>query len=181
MTTDEPELEILPTMGWVCRTLGISPARVWRLTEQGKLTQPVRKDSELLFSENEVLSLVGKLEKFSRKRARDDGELYAVLFAHFQAKTPFAQVVISEKVSPETVRMAHKEYLAGYATENRDTLDAKTRAQIQILERRESIRRIELETVEVRARKNERVAETKASVQRAKEHRETMANIVGRK
>jgi len=177
----ESTLEVLPTLGWVTRTLGVTSARVWTLVEAGKLSQPARKNSDLLFVEDEVLALVGKIQTNGRKKKRDEGELYSCLFAHFVAKTPFHEIVIQEKVSPETVREAHKEYVAGYNNPSQGSLDTKTRATLEVLARRERIKAIELETVEVRGRNRENITNSKSSAIRAKTHEKTLELITGKR
>ena len=180
---EEPTLEILPTMGWVCRTLHVSQARVWSLVQRGKLSHPTNEKGELVFVESEVLSLQGKIDKIetpTRKKKRDEGELYSVLFAHFEAKTPFPKIVIQEKVSPETVRLAHKEYLLGFESKvDNGILSARTRAELEILARKERIKQTELEIVETRARSRESIAAVKSQAARAKSHENTLAAITG--
>jgi hypothetical protein len=183
VSTDEAkssELEILATMGWVTRTLDVSATKVWSLVEQGKLSHPTKRNHELIFIEDEVLSLVGKIHVIRRVSKRNEGELYSCLFSHFEQKTPFARIVILEKISPDTVRSAYKEYVAGFTVQAEvSPMDTRTRAELEILARRERIRQTELEIVETRARSRETTTSAKVSAEKAKAHEKALESIMG--
>lgn len=178
--TSSDELELLTNMAWACRVLGIKPARVWALVTSGELGQPARKGTELLFSESEVLALVGKVAPIVRKKRRDEGELYACLFSHFESKTPFAQIVVKEKISPEVVRKAHEEYRAGFSSAS-PAMGRETRDKLEILTRKERIKTLELETVQERNRMKERSSSRTSDLAMAKAHQKTLELIKGSK
>jgi hypothetical protein len=162
-------------MGWACRTLGVSAARVRSLVVQGALTPPVKRGSEFLFNEEEVLSLVGKVSL--RKKSRDEGELYACLFTHFESKTPFARIVVLEKVSPDTVRAAHAEYLAGFSS--LQAPDRKLRGQLEVLARKERLKALDLQIAETRGQNRQRSSTSKAEAISSLAHERTMRLIMG--
>jgi hypothetical protein len=177
----EPELTILPTMGWACRTLGVSSSRVWSLVTKGTLSHPTRKGTDVLFIEDEVLALVGKVAVVSRKKQRDEGELYACLFTHFESKTPFARIVVQEKVSPDTVREAYKEYKTGFDVlpTGQSPPDRKLRGQLEVLSRKERIKALELELAETRGRNREHMSSIKSQAARSLAHERTLSLITG--
>jgi hypothetical protein len=176
----ENTLELLPTMGWVCRTLGLSPASVEGLVTRGELSAPTRKGSDLVFVEDEVLALVGKVsEKGSRgkKSKRDEGELEACLFAHFKAGLSKEDIVIRERVPSRVVNAAYAEYRAGFHS----GVDNSLRGKLELLARKERLESIKLEQIEARGRNRDSRLGVKADLERAKVHEKTMSLIVGAK
>lgn len=176
--TDGLELAILPTMGWVCRTLGVSEARVWSLVKGGKLKTPTRKGTDLVFDEDEVTALAGNVSTITRKKRRDEGELYAVLFEHFTRKTPFARIVIEEKVSPETVRKAYEEFLSGFMAPQAPAIDKDLRAKLEVLSRKERIKVLEVELAEARGRNRDHISSVRAEAEKAKAHERVIKTIM---
>jgi hypothetical protein len=185
MAEAENELVLLTTMGWACRTLGVPPARVWRLVEQGHLSQPKRQGSVLLFSEEEVFALKGNLpkrKKESKETSECSGELFSKLFTHFRNKLSLQDIVILEKLSPETVRKAHIEYEAGFRNPlPTDILDIQEKAKLEVLARRERIRNTELEIAQERSRSREQLSLMQTERKRSENHSNNLRAITGGK
>jgi hypothetical protein len=90
--------------------LGVSKERIRGLERQKRLVPVFDRDAgEWLHSRAEIIAY-GKERK---RKLNIGGELAALLFAHFEAGTPFARIVIETKQTPEIVVQLHEQYKRG--------------------------------------------------------------------